>query len=219
MDDRPRAIEGLASPSAFKGYMTAKETAGLVGVPETRLVELAMAKVAPHIRIDGGPPLFHKRDIVGWVERNLVERVEGDNIPYKLRLPDGLVEYDRLPNILEPLRKRLHELRASLTAACVYFLVKDHKVMYVGQSTRLGERVIEHRAERRDWDRVFYLPCLPEEMDATEEGWITACNPPWNKKKTTINRNGFLNDLQRRTAVETVSAFGKQQPTTEEACT
>jgi excisionase family DNA binding protein len=212
MSDEPKPIEGLAPPSAFKNYMTLKEASELVGVPKERLAELAASKHVPHIRIDGGPPLFHKRELVPWVETNLVERVEGDQIPYRLKTPDGPVAYDRLPNILEPLRRRLHELRASTSAAVVYFLVKDHKVLYVGKSIRLAERVLEHRADRRDWDRVFFLPCLAEEMNDLEEAWITACNPPWNKKKTTISQNGYLDECQR--SVELVSSYGKTTPST-----
>lgn len=62
----------------------------------------------------------------------------------------------------------------------VYFLVKDSRVMYVGQSTHAGRRVPEHLSTGKPFDAYHFVPVPEPLLDDTEAAYILALNPPWN---------------------------------------
>ncbi len=59
---------------------------------------------------------------------------------------------------------------------CVYFLVRDGVVVYVGQSIALPGRIASH-ISNKDFDRVFYLEVPREHLNAIESAFIRALNP------------------------------------------
>jgi hypothetical protein len=62
---------------------------------------------------------------------------------------------------------------------CVYFLVRDDVVVYVGQTTNLHLRVARHRRDKQ-FDRVLHLPTPCEDLDRVERGFIHALQPEYN---------------------------------------
>jgi hypothetical protein len=62
---------------------------------------------------------------------------------------------------------------------CVYFLVRDGVVVYVGKSVNLVKRLSKH-LESKLFDSVFYLPVTTEDLDAAEKRFITRLNPIYN---------------------------------------
>jgi hypothetical protein len=62
---------------------------------------------------------------------------------------------------------------------CIYFLVRDDVVVYVGQSVNLHVRVNAHPRDKR-FDRVLYLPTPLEDLDRVERGFILALQPEYN---------------------------------------
>jgi hypothetical protein len=62
---------------------------------------------------------------------------------------------------------------------CIYFLVRDDVVVYVGQSGNLHVRVNTHLRDKQ-FDRVLYLPTPLEDLDRVERGFILALQPEYN---------------------------------------
>jgi predicted GIY-YIG superfamily endonuclease len=67
----------------------------------------------------------------------------------------------------------------SRLAPCVYFLVRDDVVTYVGQTTNLYLRITHHRRDKR-FDHVLYLSVEIEDLDRVERGFIAALQPEYN---------------------------------------
>lgn len=74
-------------------------------------------------------------------------------------------------------------------AVCgVYFLIKDQKVIYVGQSVDIFRRISNH-ATKIDFDRIAYEPCKEQYLDWLESVYIHFLQPPLNGRR----RSGIIN--------------------------
>lgn len=177
-----------ASPLMPKGLLTAEEAAESVGVPVARLLELAEAGYAPHYRIDGGPPMFGSGEISRWCRANLLDHVEGRDLPRELRInyfwTGADVQDEILPTAIKPMLGSLRLLPGATTACqpCVYFLCLDDEVVYVGQSVQLVSRVQSHRGDGKKFDRVVYLPTPEARLDDVEKAFIVALRPRLNRQ-------------------------------------
>lgn len=70
----------------------------------------------------------------------------------------------------------------------VYFLLKNGRVMYVGQSRNLLARAWVHRA-MKIFDEVRFIRVPPADLNRVELYWIHHFDPPW--KCNTINNPTF----------------------------
>jgi len=97
----------------------------------------------------------------------------------------------RLPWLINPIV--LEEMLAPLGSvqvfpACnsaVYFLIRDGRVMYVGQTTDLPGRISSHRlAGKQDparcFDSTYYLPTEEASLLELERRYIILFAPSWN---------------------------------------
>lgn len=87
-----------------------------------------------------------------------------------------------------------------LKKECVYLLIKDWKVIYVGQSQCGGfERIAVHYREKHmDFDSYVIIDCNGEDINALEAEYIITFTPKLNKylpnnsrykhKKTTMTK-------------------------------
>lgn len=71
----------------------------------------------------------------------------------------------------------------------VYFLIKNDRVRYVGQSTNVEQRLRDH-FERFGFDSVAYIPCERHMLDKMESLYIHVLRPEWNGRLNT--REGDL---------------------------
>lgn len=60
----------------------------------------------------------------------------------------------------------------------IYFLIKDSKIVYIGQSRNIAARITAHKD--KDFDSVSYVTCKKEELDITETLYILAYQPLLN---------------------------------------
>lgn len=74
----------------------------------------------------------------------------------------------------------------------VYLLMLRGKVVYVGSSLNMPNRVAEHRSNGRPFDQVFYIGTLSDQRGALERTLIKAINPSQNKahRAVAIEANG-----------------------------
>lgn len=63
--------------------------------------------------------------------------------------------------------------------SAVYFLIKDGRVAYVGQSINVHQRLDEHR-KKKSYDRFFILPCDVERLRSLELFYIKEFKPEYN---------------------------------------
>ena len=87
--------------------------------------------------------------------------------------------------------QRLNEYAGFRLGPCVYFLILDDRVVYVGKTTNLPARVHSHakgsRAKRRqsvpkkEFNRVLFLPVDRDDLDEAEVYFIKELEPVLNK--------------------------------------
>lgn len=69
--------------------------------------------------------------------------------------------------------------------ACIYFLVSDGKIVYVGKSLVIWHRVWQHMNGHKGnppkvFDRVLYFTAPENQLDELEREFIRKLNPPLN---------------------------------------
>lgn len=81
------------------------------------------------------------------------------------------------------------EYRPAPEESCVYFLLKDGAVIYVGKSRSLQARIASHQSDK-DFDRILILACEPSVLDEVEQYWIRKLQPPLNSDHTLRRKYG-----------------------------
>lgn len=187
---RQKVTDLLVQPTAdtgkkFKGVegykFTPKEIAVNYGFTEERIVELAESRHAPHLKTDEGKIFFKLGEIRDWLMANVITVHGGRPLPMKL----AVFSEEHVPT------PELESIPASIVAIeglkefipafppCVYFLVQDGKVVYVGQSIELPGRISAHRKDKK-FEKVLFL-CVPKsELNRVERDFIKALKPEMN---------------------------------------
>lgn len=174
----------LDSQKVLPKLSTPEEASAYTGVKVERLIELSRAEIAPCVFIDGNGPFFIKHDITAWVKAHLILMQSGKALtkPYCVQSPERPAT---VPHEIAPLEGRLYECNPSLFS-CVYFLIKDNRVVYVGQSVNIAGRLVDH-FRTKEFDRVLYLLVPESELDRTEGAFIRFLKPPLNGKGAPIS--------------------------------
>lgn len=80
----------------------------------------------------------------------------------------------------------------------IYFLINNHKIVYVGKTTFGFSRIVQH-IKNKEFDSFNYFECFEEELDCLETYYITKFKPKYNKA---TNENHFslnyLNTICKR---------------------
>jgi hypothetical protein len=105
-----------------------------------------------------------------------------------------------VPPILSLYEGRLFELGEP--EACVYFLIRDDIVVYVGQSTNVHVRVADHRPDKQ-FDRVLYLPTRREDLERVEREFIGALRPEYHTRVLPSHRRLHLKPVAQPAAEPT----------------
>ncbi len=118
---------------------------------------------------------------------------EEDNLPLELTAIKGLYKF--------PVTKH------SGTPPAIYFLCRDQKVVYIGQSINMGERMMEHlKHSEKKFTDIYFFPCHQENLLKFETALIRQFRPEYNvrcndltPKNAAINRNSsadFKKEMQ-----------------------
>ena len=151
-------------------------------------MELALAEIAPHHHIDNGPPVFIKDELREWAKDNLYTNHKGERIPTRVTVitvdKRNPPEYQNVPTSIRPMYSYLGCYKLETHTPCVYFLCLNDEVVYVGQTVTLAGRISTHMCESvKDFDRVFFLPVDPADLDTVEIALIRALRPKENKQR------------------------------------
>ena len=90
------------------------------------------------------------------------------------------------PQVLGPWRKNLRSYDLEEThIGFVYFLCKGDSVVYVGQTTNIGQRITQHRSKKqKDFDSVWFIKMEAMEMNHAEKAFIKALRPHTNCRES-----------------------------------
>lgn len=65
----------------------------------------------------------------------------------------------------------------------IYFLIKNHKIVYIGQTTNLHARLASHEYKyNTKFDAVRFIPCEGSKLWRYEKRWILKFKPKYNNK-------------------------------------
>jgi hypothetical protein len=90
-----------------------------------------------------------------------------------------------VPMSIRALKEDLDEYHPYL-GSCIYFLIRDNEVVYIGQSTNLTARVGAHKNDK-SFDHVYYFRVPPEELDDLERCLIKNLRPEYNRNAVRNN--------------------------------
>lgn len=144
-----------------------------------RLTELAEAGLAPHYRIDGGPPLFYVNEIKNWIAAELTHHQPGKPVDLLVASRPSDASLERRPDSLAQL-ENLKEIPCPHLGPGIYFLCVDAELRYIGQSINPFSRIGQHSKVKK-FSRVFFLPCPASELDTLERKFIAMLQPPDNR--------------------------------------
>ena len=82
----------------------------------------------------------------------------------------------------------------------VYLLLLRGRIVYIGSSMRMPERVAEHRTNGRPFDQQFYIATTAREREALERVLIRAINPSQNRQGRCLQTNdpAAVNPIMRQ---------------------
>lgn len=92
-------------------------------------------------------------------------------------------------NPFEPLSKKDILAKSKVDDAHIsgiYFLIKDSKIIYIGQSTSIAIRLYSHN-HKGSFDCYSYIACHKSDLDFMEDMYIRLYNPELNKKSASGN--------------------------------
>jgi len=115
----------------------------------------------------------------------------------KKYLPPRIIyvhEHHQIPPQLIPFA--VTECFLTTTNPCIYFLCREDRIVYIGQSINLMMRLGNH-TQNKNFDRVFYFEVARGELNSVEAALIEYYDPEYNR---TANQNETrtLNERQRR---------------------
>jgi hypothetical protein len=96
----------------------------------------------------------------------------------------------------------------------IYFLIKDHQVVYVGQSVSAIARIITHiNEDRKEFGGAFFLPVPKHLLGLVEQSFIKSIRPLYNVRPGPIRSENvkLIKELNFRqiSPSETVEKFFK----------
>lgn len=198
------------------GVVLAEEDDGIYIAPSDNDIYKWLNKAALRNEIDHGlfergdmkVPVFHPHDVEEYISGNLkivitpdlpeVVKVycfgehacNSDDVPIEISGVNDLFRIDQ--NIFN-------------SGPCVYFLVRDNKVVYIGQAENIFPRLHEHQ-KNKQFDRVFYIRVPLNKLTKIESSLIGSLQPEYNitmksqSNEKVIIAEGILNkkieDLQ-----------------------
>lgn len=164
------------------------------------LVKLARQILIPHYIITN--PLT-KEDTIWFIQAELIDWIIDNNLQYNRAILSPQIKFleistikniDKIPFELLSVAN-LFELpmEAIRTPSGIYFLCKNCKIQYIGQSVHIASRVSTHDAEgKKDFDSIFFIPIPTTELNEVEFALIKKYKPPLNGP----GRKGELKEYQ-----------------------
>ena len=88
---------------------------------------------------------------------------------------------------------------------CIYFLIDDDEIVYVGQSVNIYFRFMCHGISGKIFNRISWIDIGDADLDETEADYIIKFNPKYNNSLPICDkytRNTIIPDLELRSEIE-----------------
>lgn len=181
----------LWSRTGFPDLLTPAEAAKLIYVSEERLLDLAVCGFAPCALMDKTRYFFFKKDILEWAKTHLFEMQSGSKLTIEVMCTEQIkADPFEVPQCLVALADKLKTTSATRSGPCIYFLVENGEVVYVGQSTNLSGRLGQH-VGIKPFDQVFYFLVPEDHLFEVENSLIKFLRPRLN-----ISGKGQVGNLE-----------------------
>jgi len=152
------------------------------------LLRYAKEGLAPCVWVEENGPYFFGKDISNWVKDNLFSLQEGRSLKALSVCVEGAkAPLEDIPPDLLSMGEMLRMVPCHSQMSGVYFLIKDSKVQYVGQSKNIMARVVAHTD--KDFDRAFYIRVPLGELSNVEGFLIKHLRPELNGDAGPSNNN------------------------------
>jgi len=123
--------------------------------------------------------LFDQKILEEEIQNNLlvkVKKLETKVLPIAIDFPKFV------PQPLKPLVDHMFQYNPYYPP-CVYFLISDGEIVYVGKSENLPGRVNTHKSMGKNFSEVLYLPCKKNTVYEIETAFIRFLKPMYNNKE------------------------------------
>ncbi len=167
-----------------RALISADQVSEKCNVNAERLVNLANEGVAPHWMVDGNGPFFQLPEIKKWIGKNLITRCEGNQVDVNLRIAKigENANLDSVPTEIQDM-PGIKQIPIGEYVPSVYFLCKDGKVVYIGQSVNPSMRVAQH-SDSKDFDAVYAIHVPRDSLNRVEGALIRHLKPPLNGRNS-----------------------------------
>ena len=140
----------------------------------------------PHYIING-IKAYKISEIMKWIKDELIECYDGFRIISKFySFNHGIKKPPKVPQELIHHSKDLFELCVAYPP-CVYFLLDNAEIVYVGQSVNVSARVVTHSRDK-DFTKVLYMPVVQDNLNKVERFFIERMQPKYNEDRFIKNK-------------------------------
>lgn len=73
----------------------------------------------------------------------------------------------------------------------IYFLCIKGKIVYIGKTTDLANRLMQHKRQLMEYDAFRFIACQESKLDEYEVRWIKKFKPCFNTKHTTEKKKYY----------------------------
>lgn len=170
----------------FKHYLTKDDVFSLVekkAIPHYIVKHPISKEETIMFNIDELKEWFYKFNSQ-YVDANDLPECE-INVLLTIDQDTALESIDKIPKELS-LTPNLQEFKtASIVAVpCVYFLCRDKKIVYIGQTINIQNRINQHLCDNeKQFDSVFFIHVHQNQLLKVEASLIRYLRPPLNKQK------------------------------------
>ena len=162
-------------------------------IPKKAFKKYNAQGLIPHYNING-TKAFKLNEVLAWIKDELIERHDGFQIISRFySYKAGTKKPTEVPNVLINHAEDLEEI-SIFTPPCVYFLLYNIEIVYVGQSVNVPARIHQHTLNK-DFNRVLYLPVVEENLLKVERFFIEQFQPKYNKENFVVNKRFMFKDI------------------------
>ena len=182
-----------ASLKTFKQLVNAKKIKELrEWLPKKTLAKYDNQGLVPHY-VFNGKKAYKVSEVINWIKEELVECYDGFKIISKFySFSAGIKKPKVIPNELMKHSEELIEFPIC-TPSCVYFLLDNIEIVYIGQSINLANRISQHMLVK-DFNKVLYLPVPQENLLSVERFFIEHLTPKYNNEAFLKHRKFMYKD-------------------------
>ena len=174
----------------FKQLVSSKKIKELrEWLPKKTLEKYEDQGLVPHY-VFNGKKAYMVNEVINWIKEELVECYDGFKLISKFySFSAGIKKPKVIPNELIKHSEELVEF-PMCTPSCVYFLLDNIEIVYIGQSINLATRISQHMLVK-DFNKVLYLPVPQENLLSVERFFIEHLTPKYNNE-TFLKHKKFI---------------------------